>query len=107
MFPWDESENPEFLPLLADELTRRTRRGYRDGNFYDNNDFEIKKSALKSVPPAANYDYLTIDSDLTEDQLLLCSYYVPGYMMKNRKWGLFAHQSQQPSMLIRVRVPQC
>ena len=31
-------------------------------------------STLKSFSSIANYDYLTIDLDFTEEQLLLCSY---------------------------------
>ncbi len=109
MLPWDESDNPEFLPVLADDPTNRNNRSSRRHRYrysFDDDTSTIK-STIRSVPSFANYDYLTIDSDLTEEQLLLCSYYVFGYLMKNRKWGLFSPHPQQPTMLIGLRGPRC
>ncbi len=83
-FPWEESNYRGFFPVMADDPTKRNDRRRRRRYSFDDDE-----SALKSVPSGGNYDYLTIDSDLTEEQLLLCSYYVFGYLMKNRKWGLF------------------
>ena len=97
---WRDTAIPEFTPILADDPTKRDewrtpRRSRSPG--------EDVGPAIKSVQSFANYDYLTIDSDLTEEQLLLCSYYVHGYLMKNRKWGLLPPPSQQSSMLIALR----
>ena len=105
MLPWEDSANPGFIPVLADDPTKRPdeRRSLRRTNSFD----EDVGPTIKSVPSFANYDYLTIDSDLTEEQLLLCSYYIYGYLMKNRKWGLFSPHSQQPFMLTGLRGPRC
>ena len=89
MLPWEESDNPGFLPVLADDPTKSDDRRRRRRYSFDDDDILTSKSTLKSVPSYGNCEYLTIDSDLTEEQLLLCSYYVFGYLMKNRKWGLF------------------
>ena len=89
MLPWEESDSPGFFPVLADDSTKPNDRRRRHRYSFDTDDISTTKSILKSVPSFANYDYLTIDSDLTEEQLLLCSYYVFGYLMKKREWGLF------------------
>ena len=91
MLAWEETDHEDFFPVLVDDSTRsndRLRRlGYSSDD--DDDDRQENQSTIKSIPAFANYDYLTVDSDLTEDQLLLCSYYVFGYLMMNRKWGLF------------------
>ena len=87
MLPWNESIIQGFTPVLVDDpINRNDRRPRRRYSFDDN---ISTTSTIKSVPSFASYDYLTVDSDLTEEQLLLCPYYVFGYLMKNRKWGLF------------------
>lgn len=116
MRPWEDSSdsefarisrsrrdtvNPGFTPVLADDPTKRDGE-WRTSRRSRSPDEDVGP-AIKFVRSFANYDYLTIDSDLTAEQLLLCSYYVYGYLMKNRKWGLLPSPFQQASMLIEPR----
>ena len=88
MLPWNESDDSGFLPVLVGDPTNRYDQRPIP-RYLSDDDTLTNKSAINSVSCFANYDYLDVDSNLTEEQLLLCSYYVFGYLMKTRKWGLF------------------
>ena len=102
MLPWNESDDPGFLPVLIGDPSNRKPIP----RYHSDDDTPTNKSTINSVSCFANYDYLDVDSNLTEEQLLLCSYYVFGYLMKTRKWGLFPFI---PSTFYtdRLRGPRC
>lgn len=105
MLPWNESDDPAFLPVLVGDPSNRNDRKPIPRYLFDD-DTPTNKSTINSISSFSNYDYLTVDSNLTEDQLLLCSYYVFGYLMKTRNWGLFPLIPSTFSAN-RLRGPRC
>lgn len=94
LLPWEESKHPGFTPRLDDDRGNdsddsdtpyRRRRRYRR---YGNEEEEPKGNR---IPALSKYNTLNLDSELTPDQLLLCSYYVFGYVFSVRQWGLYFH----------------
>ena len=83
MLPWQEIDDPAFTPTppVSDHSKSEESHKYHSGKDRD------LGPPVSRFPNFKSYDNLTIDSEMNDDQLFLCSYYVFGYVFSVREWG--------------------
>ncbi len=85
MQPWRDSEFSSWEPISdPDPINQRVHyRGCTCHLCQQQQSRPLQNSAL-----LASGDHISIDAKLTDEQYLICNYWVFGFVLNARRWGL-------------------